>query len=76
MIKLSDTSLSVSTEGSLRSSADPVIRPWYREPWPWLLASIPFATVIAGGFTLSLAIIRMVPEEALHWMIALEVTGR
>jgi hypothetical protein len=55
MIKLSDTSLSVSTEGSLRSAADPVIRPWYREPWPWLLASIPFATVIAGGFTLSLA---------------------
>ena len=30
----------------------------------------------ALGFTLSLAIISKVPEEALHWMIALEVTGR
>jgi hypothetical protein len=30
----------------------------------------------ALGFVLSLAIIRMVPPEALHWMTALEVTRR
>ncbi|MEH2513522.1 hypothetical protein V1291_004876 [Nitrobacteraceae bacterium AZCC 1564] len=29
----------------------------------------------ALGFVLSLAVIRMVPEEALSWMIALEVMG-
>jgi hypothetical protein len=34
------------------------------------------ALLSALGFTLSLAVIRMVPAEALHWMIAMEVTGR
>jgi hypothetical protein len=55
MTKLSDASRSVSTEGTAALTTDPVIRPWYREPWPWLLAAIPFATVIAGGFTFALA---------------------
>jgi len=31
-------------------------RPWYREPWPWVLIAIPLATVVACGFTLWLAI--------------------
>jgi uncharacterized protein len=31
-------------------------RPWYREPWPWLLMSLPLVAVIAGFITLSLAI--------------------
>jgi hypothetical protein len=30
----------------------------------------------ALGFVLSLAVIRMVPAEALHWMTALEMTRR
>jgi hypothetical protein len=34
------------------------------------------ALLSALGVTLSLAVIRMVPPETLHWMIALEVTGR
>src|SRR4051812_37489807 len=55
MTKLSEASLSSDAVGTL-SITSPAIRPWYREPWPWLLAAIPFATVIAGGFTLSLAI--------------------
>ena len=29
---------------------------WYREPWPWLLAAVPIATVFAGFITLWLAI--------------------
>lgn len=29
----------------------------------------------ALGFTLSLAVIRMVPMESLHWIVALELTG-
>jgi hypothetical protein len=29
---------------------------WYREPWPWLLMTGPFAVVVAGFFTLWLAI--------------------
>ena len=31
-------------------------RPWYTEPWPWLLMAGPLAVIIAGGVTLWLAI--------------------
>jgi len=31
-------------------------RPWYREPWPWLLMAGPLTAVIAGFVTLWLAI--------------------
>lgn len=31
-------------------------RPWYREPWPWILISVPAAAVVAGVVTLWLAI--------------------
>lgn len=31
-------------------------RPWYREPWPWILATGPFIVVIAGFYTAWLAI--------------------
>jgi hypothetical protein len=31
-------------------------RPWYREPWPWLLMAGPLASVIAGFVTLWLAV--------------------
>lgn len=30
-------------------------KPWYREPWPWLLMAGPAATIVAGLFTLVLA---------------------
>ncbi|MBI5107435.1 MAG: FixH family protein [Rhodocyclales bacterium] len=32
------------------------VRPWYREPWPWILAAGPFIVVIAGFYTAWLAI--------------------
>jgi hypothetical protein len=31
-------------------------RPWYREPWPWILAAGPFIVVVAGFYTAWLAI--------------------
>ena len=31
-------------------------RPWYREPWPWVIIAIPLAAVIMGMTTLYLAI--------------------
>ena len=31
-------------------------RPWYREPWPWVIISIPGAAVIMGFITLYLAL--------------------
>jgi uncharacterized protein len=31
-------------------------RPWYREPWPWLLMAGPCAVIVAGFFTLWLAV--------------------
>lgn len=30
--------------------------PWYRQPWPWLLMSMPLAALIGGAITLWLAI--------------------
>jgi len=32
-----------------------VQKPWYREPWPWILMSGPAAVIVAGFFTLALA---------------------
>ena len=31
-------------------------RPWYREPWPWILLAIPVATIIAGAITMAIAL--------------------
>lgn len=33
-----------------------VVRPWYREPWPWILAAGPFIVVVAGIYTAWLAV--------------------
>ena len=32
-------------------------KPWYREPWPWLLMAGPCIVVVAGFYTLWLAIV-------------------
>lgn len=32
------------------------VRPWYREPWPWILAAGPFIVVVAAFYTAWLAI--------------------
>ncbi|MFZ1910379.1 MAG: FixH family protein, partial [Burkholderiales bacterium] len=32
-------------------------KPWYREPWPWLLIAGPAAVVVASFYTLYLAIV-------------------
>lgn len=37
-------------------SATAKARPWYREPWPWILAAGPFIVVVAGIYTAWLAI--------------------
>jgi len=31
-------------------------RPWYREPWPWIVISGPAAVVVAGAITIWLAV--------------------
>lgn len=36
--------------------AQHAIRPWYREPWPWVLIAIPLLTIIASAFTFWLAV--------------------
>ena len=33
-----------------------VARPWYREPWPWILAAGPFIVVIAAFYSAWLAV--------------------
>lgn len=32
------------------------LKPWYREPWPWILMAGPFFVVVAASFTAWLAI--------------------
>lgn len=32
------------------------VKPWYREPWPWLLMAGPAAVIVAGFATLYLAV--------------------
>ena len=41
-----------------RKAAPANIRPWYREPWPWVLIAIPLLTVIASAITFWLAVSR------------------
>ena len=33
-----------------------IVRPWYREPWPWILAAGPFIVVVAACYTAWLAV--------------------
>lgn len=40
---------------SNQASVNNVSRPWYREPWPWILMAGPFIVVIAGAVTAWLA---------------------
>lgn len=38
-----------------QATANNTSRPWYREPWPWILMTGPFVVVIAGSVTAWLA---------------------
>jgi hypothetical protein len=33
----------------------PLVRPWYREPWPWIIMAIPAASVVMGVVMVVLA---------------------
>ena len=35
---------------------NPNAKPWYKEPWPWILASGPLIVVIAGIWTFRIAV--------------------
>ena len=37
-------------------SENPAAKPWYREPWPWILMAGPATVIIAGMITLWLAL--------------------
>jgi hypothetical protein len=43
-------------EASAMSSKQQATRPWYREPWPWILMAGPVATIFAGAATAWLAV--------------------
>lgn len=34
----------------------PVVRPWWREPWPWLLMAGPLLTAVGCVVTIALAV--------------------
>jgi len=38
------------------ASLPEAVRPWYREPWPWILMAGPAAVVLAGAATIWIAI--------------------
>jgi uncharacterized protein len=44
-----------SESNEMKTSLIPV-KPWYREPWPWLLMSGPAIVVVAGIITIVLAV--------------------
>lgn len=37
-------------------TAHHAVRPWYREPWPWILMAAPAAAVVGGAVTIWLAV--------------------
>lgn len=39
-----------------KSTLTPIARPWYREPWPWILMAGPAAVLVAAAVTIWLAI--------------------
>ena len=44
--------------GSIRhppSASHPTAKPWFKEPWPWILMAGPAAVVVAGAVTIWLA---------------------
>ena len=45
---------SQKTRGQIPEPAQ--LKPWYKEPWPWVAIAIPAAAVIMGGITLYLAL--------------------
>ncbi|WP_238927785.1 FixH family protein [Achromobacter xylosoxidans] len=36
-------------------AAPPMVKPWYREPWPWFLMAGPFLAVVGCAITIYLA---------------------
>jgi len=44
-------------EEKLMESAANVAKPWYREPWPWLLMAGPTAVIVAGVATVWIAVV-------------------
>lgn len=40
----------------MQNPTQPAPRPWYREPWPWILMSGPAVVVVAGFVTLWIAV--------------------
>ena len=60
-------------------------RPWYREPWPWLLMAGPAAVIVAGAATIWIAVASadgLVAEDyyrqgmAINKVLAREETAR
>jgi hypothetical protein len=41
---------------TLNPLSAPPLKPWYREPWPWFLISLPASAVIAGVATVWIAV--------------------
>jgi len=39
----------------MNTLSPPAIKPWYREPWPWFLMSLPAIAVVAGLTTVWIA---------------------
>ena len=59
---------------NLAQKGDLDIRPWYKEPWPWVLIAIPLLTIIASGYTFYLAVSHpdylVVEEEEYNAIVA------
>jgi len=57
----------------------PILKPWYREPWPWVAIGIPAVAVIMGLTTLYLALANpdyLVVEEDQYNVIKSELRAQ
>jgi len=57
----------------------PALKPWYREPWPWVAIGIPAVAVIMGLTTLYLALANpdyLVVEEEQYNVIRSELRAQ
>lgn len=50
---------------SVAHATEPVSRPWYREPWPWILMAGPALAIVGCGITIYLAV-QNFSDQAIH----------
>ncbi|CAB3637962.1 FixH family protein [Achromobacter pestifer] len=54
---------------TIAQSATPALKPWYQEPWPWILMAGPFAAMVGCFITIYFAYSNFVHEPILDGVV-------